>query len=135
MRFTIVYQACDYYGTNPFRTELPLCAFFALYRSFYPSTSSTTSVRADSQILIRGTIVNRTYGHTKTYLVRIYLPFFTHNIWSYSLWAPVIESYKLCGHKTTPQRSYIVVIGTRVDNAMPSHHTGYERHDILVQIL
>ena len=30
-----------------------LCVFFTLYRSFYPSTSSTTIVRADSPILER----------------------------------------------------------------------------------
>ena len=28
-----------------------VCVFFTLNRSFYPSTSSTTSVRADSSIL------------------------------------------------------------------------------------
>ena len=29
-----------------------MCVFFTLNRSFYPSTSSTTSVRADSSILL-----------------------------------------------------------------------------------
>ena len=36
--------------------------FFTLNRSFYPSTSSTTSVRADSSILDRDTF----YGHKTT---------------------------------------------------------------------
>ena len=36
--------------------------------------------------LLLGTIVNGTYGTHKT---PIYLPVFTHNIWSYLLWSPV----------------------------------------------
>ena len=40
--------------------------------------------------LLRGGIVNRTYGTHKN-LPGIYLPTFTHNIWPHSLWSPVIE--------------------------------------------
>ena len=39
--------------------------------------------------LLRGTIVNRTYGAHKA-LPGIYLSIFTNNIWSYLLWSPVI---------------------------------------------
>ena len=40
--------------------------------------------------LIRGTIVYRTYAtRTKT----IYFPFATNNVWSYSLWSPVVLSF------------------------------------------
>ena len=37
-------------------------------------------------LVLRGTIVNRTSVHTKTY---IFPYFFTNNIWSYLLWPPV----------------------------------------------
>ena len=40
-------------------------------------------------INITGIIVNRTYVVHKN-LPGIYLPIFTHNIWSYLLWTPVI---------------------------------------------
>ena len=46
-----------------------VCVFFTLNRGFYPWTSNTPSVRADSSIL---------------------------------------ERYRVCAHKTTPQRDYIV---------------------------
>ena len=36
---------------------------------------------------LRGTIVNRTYGNTKTYN---FSPIFTANIWSYLSWSPLI---------------------------------------------
>ena len=39
-------------------------------------------------LILRGGIVNRTYGtHKKT----LYLPIFTNNIWSYLLWSPVVD--------------------------------------------
>ena len=41
-------------------------------------------------LLLRGAIVNRTYGIHKN-LPGIHLPIFTNNIWSYLLWSPVIE--------------------------------------------
>ena len=48
---------------------------------------------------------------------------------------PVKERYKLCGHKTTTRDTintavpwYIVM--REVDNAMPCHCTGYDRHTI-----
>ena len=37
------------------------------------------------QILLRGTIVNRTYAIYKNLYI---LPFFSNNIWSYLLWSP-----------------------------------------------
>ena len=37
--------------------------------------------------VLRGTILNRTYG---THKGLPYWPFFTNNIWSYSLWSPVV---------------------------------------------
>ena len=40
-------------------------------------------------LLLRRTIVNRTYGTHKT-LPGIYLPIFTSNIWSYLPWSPAI---------------------------------------------
>ena len=41
--------------------------------------------------LVRDTIVNRTYVHTK-----IYFPIFTNNVWSYLLWSPVTrEKYQI----------------------------------------
>ena len=39
-----------------------------------------------SPCLLRGTIVNRTYGTPKK---TAYLPIFTRSMWSYSLWFPV----------------------------------------------
>ena len=45
---------------------------------------------ADVLTLLRGTIVNRTYGiHKKP----VYLPIFTNNIWSYLLWSPVVAPF------------------------------------------
>ena len=62
-------------------------------------------------LLVRGTIVNRTYAeHTKTHMFTyfcrqhlvlgpmartkpIYLPIFTDNVWSYLLWPPVIAIF------------------------------------------
>ena len=40
-------------------------------------------------LLLRGTVVNRTYGTHKN-LPGMYLPIFTNNIRSYLLWSPVI---------------------------------------------
>ena len=69
-----------------------VCVFFTLNRSFYPSASSTTSVRADSSILEEIQVM-----------------------WSQG-YATEIATY---------------AISTAVGNAMPCHHTGYDRqHDI-----
>ena len=38
-------------------------------------------------MVLRGAILNRTYGTYKTYIVR----YFSNKIWSYLLWSPVIE--------------------------------------------
>ena len=40
-------------------------------------------------MMLRGAIVNRTYGTQKN-LPGIYVPVFTSNIWSYLLWSAVI---------------------------------------------
>ena len=40
-------------------------------------------------LIIRGTILNRTYGTHKN--LYIYIAIFTNNIWSYLLWSPVIR--------------------------------------------
>ena len=68
---------------------------------FYPPTSSTASARADSSILLLMLIKER---------------------------------YKFCGHKTTPHQRYDVatygVSTAAVNNAMPCHDTGYDRHNI-----
>ena len=70
-------------------------------------TSSTTSVRADYSILF--------------------------------------ERYKLCGNKTTPQQRQTLpgallvtrywYAVSRLDNAMPCHRAGYDRHDIHILVL
>jgi len=68
------------------------CVFFTFNRSFYPSTSSTTSVRADSSIL---------------------------------------ERYKLCGHKTTPQILHCCLVcskQSRQCNAMSLYWIRQARH-------
>ena len=42
----------EYYPPSPLKNHsLCICVFFPLNRSFYPSTSSTTRVRADSSIV------------------------------------------------------------------------------------
>ena len=43
------------------------------------------------RVLLRGTIVNRTYG-THKILSGIYFHIFIFNIWFYLLWSPVIAS-------------------------------------------
>ena len=43
------------------------------------------------KLLLRGTILNGTYGTDKN-LPGIYSPIFTSNIWSYLLWSPVIAA-------------------------------------------
>ena len=48
-----------------------------------------TVIRYTLPLILRGTIVNRTYGIHKN-LLGIYLAIFTDNIWSYWLWSPVI---------------------------------------------
>ena len=52
-------------------------------------TVSRRPVRVVPPILLRGAIVNRTYGKHKN-LPGIYLPVYTHNIWSFLLWSPVV---------------------------------------------
>ena len=44
--------------------------------------------RCDRLILLRGAIVNRTYGIHKNLYIQPFL--LTDNIWSYLLWSPVI---------------------------------------------
>ena len=53
-----------------------------------PSTRSACC-QTNTRYLLRGTIVNRTYGIDKN-LPGINLTIFTNNIWSYQLWSPVI---------------------------------------------
>ena len=58
--------------------------------------------------ILRGTILNRTYGEHKK-LSGIYFPNFTikNNIWSYSLWSPVIVDAPRSSRQlpTAPPRS------------------------------
>ena len=59
--------------------ERNLCVFFTLNRSFYPSTSNTTSVRAESSILQKR---YKLCGHKATpYLVEVLSP---RPVWGYS---------------------------------------------------
>ena len=102
--------------------------------SFYPSTPSTTSVRVDSSaLLLRGTIVNRTYG-TRKNLPGIYLPIFTNNIWSYLMRSPVIvemqQVLKSQNYATEILKYIHCFAVNRVGNPMPCHHTGYDMDDI-----
>ena len=46
----------------------------------------------EESAVLRGTIVNRTYGTHKK-LPGIYFPLFTSNIWPYLLWSTVIVVY------------------------------------------
>ena len=70
----------------------------------YVPASPNASVRSRKLILpsfpfmsclLRGTIVNGTYGMHKN-LPGMYLTMFTNNIWSYLLWSPVIVSKHRC---------------------------------------
>ena len=88
-------------------------------------------------IIPGGTIVNRTYGTYKNLCIYLFFTNINNNVWSYLLWFPVIllivKRDTSCGYKTTAQRRYIhriaaVVSGVYIDNAMPCHHTGYDRH-------
>ena len=63
-----------------------------------------------ASVVLRETIVNRTYGTHKN-LPGICLPFFTHNIWFYLLWSPVTVS----GVGSAGCRSYIAgIAGWRI---------------------
>ena len=57
--------------------------------------SVVTVETLDSYVLLRGTILNRTYGRHKTLYISL---FFTKNIWSYYLGSPVI----LYSHRKIP---------------------------------
>ena len=63
------------------------------YRYVIPSTYYNTDERDSysEMALLRGTIVNRTYGTHKNLRVSV---FFTNNIWSRLLWSPVIDTDK-----------------------------------------
>ena len=74
------------------------CVFFTLNRSLYPSTSCTTSVRADSIILL---------------IEEMQVP------WSQSYATEILRCH-VCNKHCRPWA---------VGNAMPCHHTGYDRHD------
>ena len=80
-----------------------MCKFFTLNRSFYPPTSGTTSVRADSSILER----YKFCGHKTT-------------------------PQRFCGHKTTPQRYYVATYAVSTVsgqcNAMSSYWIRQARH-------
>ena len=64
-----------------------VCVYMCVCSSHY----TVLSTRRHPAQLLRGTIVSRTYGTHKN-LPGIYLPFFTNNIWPYSLWSSVIAS-------------------------------------------
>ena len=48
------------------------------------------NVGAECTRLLRGTILNRTYGTRKNYILR-YFYIFTNNIWSYLLCSPAVD--------------------------------------------
>ena len=53
-----------------------------------------------SRLLLRGTILNRTFGTDKSLLRSILFAIFTNNIWPYLLWRPVIliVRSRFCAH-------------------------------------
>ena len=69
-----------------------VCAAMLVYGAVthaYIYAAILVGVCHDVVVVLRGGIVNKTYGAHKN-LPGIYLPIFPHNIWSYVLWSAVI---------------------------------------------
>ena len=82
-------QNCDY--TTTCTTSL-LCVYidtqrtsFWLHENLYLVLATTS--RGCLSVLLRGTILNRTYGAYKN-LPGMYFAIFTYNVWFYLLWSP-----------------------------------------------
>ena len=57
---------------------------------WYVDTDRGTGGHRPRRELLRGIIVNRTYGAHKNLYIYICFPLFPNNIWSYLLWSPAI---------------------------------------------
>ena len=104
-RFKIFCRPCSHLCCPPAPPSTDSSAWRASHSSSSSSSSSSSTMpppplvlladQSDSSAhstiagggVLRGTIVNRTYGIHKKY---IYLSIFTNKIWSYYLWSPVI---------------------------------------------
>ena len=85
---------------------------FRLLRWGREDVATPTPLRKrDLKGLLRGTIVNRTYGTHKN-LPGICFAIFTNTIWSYLLWSPVIahEGVFIYRYHTVAQRHFLLLL-------------------------